>query len=122
MKKILLLSCLLVSTIVVFATTTTVTPANYESVYNSAGDGDILMLDAGTYATALEFPSGKTITLKKFPAAASMPILTFGWLNTAATIAGSGLILDSLDIDYANQNYFISLMAGCIVDKLIFKN
>jgi hypothetical protein len=121
MKKILLSGFIIVSSSVVFATTTNVTPDTYVAAFNSASNGDILLLDAGTYSTALDFPSGKTITLKKLPEAASTPILTFTWTNTVVTVAGSGIVLDGLEIN-PSADYYIQFAASSIVDQFIFKN
>ena len=121
MKKILPFCFLLVSSAVIFATTTRVTPDTYVSVYGSAANGDTLLLDAGTYATALDFPVGKAITLKGAADAAQMPILTFVWTTTFAPSAGSSLILDGLDINL-NANYLVQFPAASTVDKYIFRN
>lgn len=121
MKKPLLFVCVLLSNILVFAATIPVTPDNYESAYNSASDGDILSLDAGTYSTPLDFPVGKSITLQKAPDATSMPVLTFAWVTTVAPTEGSSLILDGLEIDL-NDNYFIIFTESSLVDNFTFKN
>jgi hypothetical protein len=121
MKKILLLGSLLIGNLMVFATTTTVTPATYVDVYNSAADGDVLLLDAGTYSTALNFPVAKAITLKKLDTAASTPVLTFSWTTATVPTAGSSLILDGLEINL-NNSYVMQLAANVVIDKFILKN
>lgn len=121
MKKNLLLCFLSLMSAVLFAATVTVTPADYESVYNSATDGDILLLDAGTYATALNFPAGKTITLQKLPTAASTPILTFSWTTEVLPTEGSSLILDGLEINLS-ASYLMQLAGDVVIDKLMLKN
>ena len=121
MKKILLISFLSLMSAVLFAATITVTPADYESAYNSAADGDILLLDAGTYANALEFPVGKAITLKKLETAASTPILTFSWTITVPPTTGSSLVLDGLEINL-NGDYYMIFAEASVVDKFTIKN
>lgn len=121
MKKILLSSFFSFLAITMFAATITVTPADYEAVYSSAADGDVLLLDAGTYANTLEFPVGKAITLKKLETAASTPVLTFSWTFTVAPTAGSSLVLDGLEISL-NADYYMVFATASIVDKLTFKN
>lgn len=121
MKKILMVSCIIFLAYVLRAANISVTPANYETAYANAVDGDILLLDAGTYSAALEFPVGKIITLKKSAEASSMPLLTFAWATTNTATAGSGLILDGLEISL-NADYYINFAASSIVEKFIFKN
>lgn len=56
-----------------FAATLTATTSTFSTVYSGAGNGDVILLDAGTYTTAITFPTTNTITIKGNPNASSMP-------------------------------------------------
>jgi hypothetical protein len=119
MNKIVLSFFLLLFYINLFSATIPVTPDTYVAEYTNAKNGDILLLDAGTYSTALAFPSGKTITLKKSSTATTKPVLTFSWNTTEVPVAGSGLILEGLEIDL-NADYYINFPESSKMNKLIF--
>gem|GEM_PF-139500 len=87
-----------------------VTPATFVNVYNTVAlDGDTLLLDAGTYSTAVAFPTGKSITLKANPAAATQPVVTFQLGEP--TGSGGSLTFDSLMINRSGDYFFNSTAA-----------
>jgi len=121
MKKNLLFIAFLFIGWYSYSASITVTPENYVAALGTAANGDVLMLDAGTYSTAVNFPVGKTITLQKLASAATMPLLTFAWATSDIPVAGSGLILDGLEISL-NNSYYIQFPANSVLDKFIFRN
>lgn len=90
-----------------YAATLNANSSNYVSVYNAASDGDIILLDAGTYSTGITFPTSKSITIKGNPNAASLPVITFQ-LSDAIGTTGGTLTFDGVMIDRANADYFYS--------------
>jgi len=107
MKKTLLFLVLVIVGLASKATIRPVTTSTFVDVYtNQALDGDTLLLDAGTYSTAVNFPTGKAITLKADPLAASQPVLNFQL--GAPTGSGGSLIFDGLLIDRGTADYFFS--------------
>jgi hypothetical protein len=121
MKRILLSMSMALCSILVFSATINVTPDTYVEAFTTAANGDVLMLDAGTYATVLDFPDGKTITLQKSASAATAPVLSFAWRFAAATTAGSGIKLIGLEIN-PNVDYYIYPSANSVVAAIEFKN
>lgn len=119
-KSLLQIGFLLMGTIS-FAATINVTPETFAEAITNAANGDILILDAGTYSTAVDFPVGKVLTLQKLPSAATLPLLTFAWSTSVVPTAGSGLILDGLEISL-NNSYYIQFPANSVLDKFVFKN
>src|SRR5688500_10579214 len=97
-----------------------VTPATLVNVYNNVAlDGDTLLLDAGTYSTAIAFPTGKSLTLKADPAAATQPVLTFQLGEPAGP--GGSLCFDGLMIN-RNADYFFNSTAAQSMNQWKFVN
>ena len=86
----------------------TVTTSTIASEYAGAGDGDVLLLETGSYATSLAFPSGKTITLKA--ATGATPVFT-GTFSGDANTSNGGIIFDGVDID-RNNSYVFNFSLG----------
>jgi hypothetical protein len=121
MKKILLSMCMAVCSVPVISAIINVNPDTYVEAFATASNGDVFMLDAGTYATALDFPDGKTITLQKSATAATTPVLSFSWRFAAATTTGSGLKLIGLEIN-PNADYYIYPTGNSVVGIIEFKD
>lgn len=104
-KKILLiLTIAFLYTLGVKAATINVSPADYATVITGAADGDVLLMETGTYSQSITFPTGKTITLKA--AEGAEVNITFGVGGTVDATDG-GLIFDGVLIQPAGD-YFIS--------------
>ena len=119
-KKIPFFVFFLVLSLAVKATTRPATTATFVDIYNNqAVDGDTILLDAGTYSTAVAFPTGKSITLKADPAAATQPILTF---QLAQPTGDNGsLTFDGLQIS-RSADYFFNSGAGFNMNAWKFVN
>ena len=79
------------------ATEISVDPITFNDAYTNAGDGDVLLLEPGIYASSVTFPSGKTITLKS-ASATELPEIRFGVSGNDEAIMNGGLIFDGLKI------------------------
>jgi pectin methylesterase-like acyl-CoA thioesterase len=101
---------------------TPVNPATLKAEYEAAGDGDILLMETGTYSpSGLNMPTGITITLKA--AEGASPILNCQ-IGGSTSNTGGGLIFDGIEITRGlplADNYFISGDPGDI-KILAFKN
>ncbi len=107
MRKSLLLLLWLVSA-VAWATDVKVTPETFKAAYEAAEDGDVLLLAEGTYGTEIQFPSGKTITIKADEGA--KPVFTANVRSNNADSSNGGLIFDGIDINHnTGDNYVINL-------------
>lgn len=89
------------------ATEISVDPITFNDAYTNAGDGDVLLLEPGIYASSVTFPSGKTITLKS-ASATELPEIRFGVSGNDEAIMNGGLIFDGLKI-VPSGDYFISV-------------
>lgn len=87
------------------ANKTSVNTSTFVSAFSAALDGDTLLLDAGTYASAISFPTAKSIVLKMNPTATTLPEITFQ--IGEPTGAGGSLTLDGLSIN-RNGDYLFS--------------
>lgn len=107
-----------------FAEEIPVDPSNYSTYFNSANDGDVLLLESGTYTTRLYIPyAGKTITLKAAEGAA--PVLNWEWRSNEDDNSG-GVILDGVTIDLrgndgGNANYVFNITSRDI-QEITFRN
>ena len=120
MKRLLLFATLLLAASFSNAATKPVTTATFVEVYNNqAVDDDTLLLDAGTYSTAVAFPSGKALTLKAAATTATQPVLTFQLGEPAG--AGGSLTFDGLEINRA-ADYFFNSSAGFDMNAWKFVN
>ncbi len=72
----------------------TATSSTITSVYTGAGDGDVILLDAGSYNYGFPIQASKTITIKKNPAAATTPIITAQLVDPTGD--NGGLIFDGV--------------------------
>ena len=116
MKKLLLFSfLLLLGGIGVKAAEINVVPKDFLEIYNSANDGDVLMLAQGTYSEGINILNDKVITLKSNSGA------TFtGSVGGSTSNNGGGIVFDGVDIKRGNS-YLIDGNLGNI--KIIaFKN
>jgi len=94
-----------------------VSPTTFQSEYSSASDGDVLLLETGTYAYKIDFPSERTITLKA--AEGASPVFS-GEIGGSNSINNGGLIFDNVEIN-RNSGYVINADFGNV--KLIsFRN
>ena len=120
MKKLIILSLsVLFAQFSVTAAEIPTTTANFATNYGAANDGDVLMLAAGTYSGTIQFPTGKTITLKAD--AGTSPVFTGNVRSSAGVAAtGGGLIFDGVEINL-NSDYFIDGDIGNIT-ILAFRN
>jgi pectin methylesterase-like acyl-CoA thioesterase len=114
---LLILTIALFCSVSIKAATINVTPSDYVAALDAAADGDILLMEAGTYSQAITFPTGKTITLKAAQGAEAT--ITFGVSGTVAA-TGGGLIFDGVIIQPAGD-YFVSGDMGDIT-ILAFRN
>ena len=103
MKKLYLLPLSFV-VISAYGADINVGPSDYISAYNSAQDGDVLILSEGIYGTGLTFPQGKTITLEG--AKDANVKLTFE-VAGSSSLPDGGIIFRNLEINRGNS-YFIS--------------
>lgn len=88
----------------------TANTSTFADVYANAADGDVILLDEGTYTTAVAFPSAKALTLKGNPSAATQPVLNFQLTEPAG--AGGSLTFDGLVIDRQGGDYFYNSAAA----------
>lgn len=88
------------------AAETVVNPTTLQAAYTAAADGDVLLLESGSYGGQLTFPSGKTITLK----AQEGSDVKFGCLfrGNDASLADGGIIIDGVTVNITDS-YFINL-------------
>lgn len=96
-----------------------VTTSDLSTKYADAQDGDVLVLSEGTYTGTLNFPSGKTITLKAADDANVQFGCTFSGNNNSLT--DGGIVLDGLKINPSN-NYFINLNNYGDITKIEVRN
>ena len=96
-----------------------VTTSDLSTKYADAQDGDVLVLSEGTYTGTLNFPSGKTITLKAADDANVQFGCTFSGDNSSLT--DGGIVLDGLKINPSN-NYFINLNNYGDITKIEVRN
>lgn len=113
---------------------------------NSAADGDVLLLAAGTYTTAFNFPSGKTVTLKAAEHADVTLNVGIGCqlsytdgglifenltiLRTGGTIIGGALgniktlTFRNCTIRTSGRNFIVTdpTSKGKVIDELVFEN
>jgi len=115
-KTILLFMMFLFGTNLISASIINVTPATIGASLTNAVDGDILLLDAGTYTSGINFQNGKVITLQGVDKATVIITQTIG-LGTLTTITNCGLIFKDLTINIS-ASYF---MDGTIGDLKIIE-
>lgn len=72
----------------------TANSTNISSIYLGASNGDVILLDAGSYNYGFPIQASKTITIKKNPAAATTPIITAQLVDPTGD--NGGLIFDGL--------------------------
>lgn len=101
-----LLSISLVAALAGSAAQVQVDPSSFQSAYDGAADGDVLLLSEGAYGGTLTFPARKTVTLKAAPDAE----VRFASLFRAndASLSGGGIILDGVKVSITDS-YFINL-------------
>ncbi|WP_281299303.1 pectinesterase family protein [Flavobacterium limnophilum] len=117
MKKIILLFMMfLFGTNLISASTINVTPATIGASLTAAADGDILLLDAGTYTSGINFQTGKVITLQGVDKATVIITQSIG-LGTSTAVTNCGLLFKDLTINIA-ASYF---MDGTIGDLKIIE-
>ena len=117
MRKVFLLLSLFVC-MFLHAEEKDVTPETLSQAVAEANDGDVLLLSSGKYADKIEFPVGKTITLK---AATGAEVEIVGSVSSSEeTSTGGGLVFDGVTINTSN-NYFMDLKYGDI-KEITFKN
>lgn len=117
MKKIILLFMIfLFGTNLISASTINVTPATIGASLTAAADGDILLLGAGTYASGINFQTGKVITLQGVDKATVIITQAIG-LGTSTAVTNCGLLFKDLTINIA-ASYF---MDGTIGDLKIIE-
>jgi len=119
MRKFLLFVFAVVIGFSSYAATKPVTTSTFVDTYNAAVDGDTLLLDAGSYSTAVAFPTGKALTLKANSAAVTQPIITF---QLAQPTGDNGsLTFDGLQIS-RSADYFFNSGAGFNMNAWKFVN
>jgi len=92
-------------------------PSTFKEIYDEAPDGYVLLLETGDYATRIEFPSDRTITLKA--AEGASPVFKAD-ISGSASVNNGGLIFDGVEIS-RGAAYVISADLGNV--KLIsFRN
>lgn len=117
--KIKAILMMLLVALTIGAAEVNVDPSSLNNAYNSANDGDVLVLSEGSYGGTLTFPSGKSITLK----AAEGADVTFGCLLRAndESLTDGGIVLDGLKI-YITDSYFINLDKYGDITKIAIRN
>ncbi len=104
----------------------TATSSTISTVYLGAGDGDVILLDAGSYNYGFPIQASKTITIKKNPAAATTPIITAQLVDPAGD--NGGLIFDGVKfvrgVVMSGSDYVINYSSGMQrpISTLQFKN
>lgn len=106
----------LFGTNLILASTINVTPATIGASLTAAADGDILLLDAGTYTSGINFQTGKVITLQGVDKATVIITQSIG-LGTSTAVTNCGLLFKDLTINIA-ASYF---MDGTIGDLKIIE-
>ena len=93
------------------ATDINVDPSTFKATYEGAKDGDVLLMEEGTYTGDINLPDGKTVTLK----AAEGAEVVFGvkFRGSDASVTGGGIIMEGLVIK-PNDSYFMDLTYGDI--------
>ncbi len=91
-----------------------VTPENFVDSWNNAADGDVLLLESGTYSSDYKLQADKTITIKA--AEGAVVLFTKG---PGFTVDGgnSGIIMDGVTIEFTGL--FINLQAENIIINCI---
>ena len=100
------------------------TSSEFTSAYSAAGDGDVIILAEGTYGnknsrTELDFPNGKTVTIK----AADNADVTFAYVfrNKTDGAKGGGIVFENLNI-YSPDNYFMTLNGYGDIKEITYRN
>ena len=117
-------ACLLASLGMSAANTYVSTSSEFTSAYSAAGDGDVIILAEGTYGnknsrTELDFPNGKTVTIK----AADNADVTFAYVfrNKTDGAKGGGIVFENLNI-YSPDNYFMTLNGYGDIKEITYRN
>lgn len=88
-----------------------VDPSTFKDKYEAAADGDILVMDTGTYGGEISLPNGKTVTLK---AAGDAEVIFKGTVkNSDASATGGGIVFDGITVQ-CDGNYFMDITYGDI--------
>ena len=88
-----------------------VDPSTFKDKYEAAADGDILVMDTGTYGGEISLPNGKTVTLK---AAGDAEVIFKGTVkNNDASATGGGIVFDGITVQ-CDGNYFMDITYGDI--------
>ncbi len=118
MKKVYMLFWgLMLAVIQSYAASINVSPATIEAAMGNAMDGDVLLLEAGTYSSGINFQSDKVLTLK---AAEDGDVTITQQISMGDALTNCGLRFEGVTID-RGSDYFMSGNIGDITE-LAFTN
>ena len=86
-------------------TTHNAAPGTLQATMDAAADGDIILLEPGTYSEDLNFPSGTSLTLKN-PETDNTQVLLTGKISLHDQTNGASLYLENLSIDPSGDYFF----------------
>ncbi|MDD3167485.1 MAG: DUF5123 domain-containing protein [Bacteroidales bacterium] len=93
-------------------------PSEFVALYDSALDGDTLMVQSGSYSTGFNLPAGKSITIL---ASDTAEAIFSGQIGGGATVEGGSLIFDNVIID-RNNSYFVRHESPGALELLAWHN
>ncbi len=115
-KNYLLFLGLLLTVIQSFAASVSVSPVTIETEMGNASNGDILLLEAGTYSSGINFQSDKVLTLK---AAGDGDVVITQQISMGDALTNCGLKFEGVIID-RGADYFISGTIGDITELAFY--
>lgn len=101
------------------AVETSVTPATFANAYSAAADGDVLLLQEGSYGIGVALKAEAKITLRGAEEDISKVILTGKMNALAAGATSKGIVFENLSIQ-ANNTPFLDIAGTC--EEVTFRN